>query len=128
MEYGACLVISRSKRGRQRRPQTKWNRTQSNTKCSSPPAPPQAQQALRAKAVRDLYRCPICKEAFSSLLLLDYNADHDPASLAATCHSIVFADFKLAYFAACLPVSYTHLRAHETDSYLVCRLLLEKKK
>src|SRR5680860_232444 len=27
-----------------------------------------------------------------------------------------------------VPVSYTHLRAHETDSYLVCRLLLEKKK
>src|SRR5664279_5302200 len=27
-----------------------------------------------------------------------------------------------------IPVSYTHLRAHETDSYLVCRLLLEKKK
>src|SRR5664279_5884032 len=27
-----------------------------------------------------------------------------------------------------LTVSYTHLRAHETDSYLVCRLLLEKKK
>src|SRR5664279_1757449 len=25
------------------------------------------------------------------------------------------------------PVSYTHLRAHETDSYLVCRLLLDKK-
>ena len=25
-------------------------------------------------------------------------------------------------------VSYTHLRAHETDSYLVCRLLLEKKR
>ena len=25
-------------------------------------------------------------------------------------------------------VSYTHLRAPETDSYLVCRLLLEKKK
>src|SRR5665647_480171 len=24
-------------------------------------------------------------------------------------------------------ISYTHLRAHETDSYLVCRLLLEKK-
>src|SRR5665647_3873376 len=24
-------------------------------------------------------------------------------------------------------VSYTHLRAHETDSYLVCRLLLETK-
>ena len=26
-----------------------------------------------------------------------------------------------------MTVSYTHLRAHETDSYLVCRLLLEKK-
>ncbi|WP_309475305.1 reverse transcriptase domain-containing protein, partial [Acinetobacter bereziniae] len=25
------------------------------------------------------------------------------------------------------PVSYTHLRAHETRSYVVCRLLLEKK-
>src|SRR5665647_1773010 len=36
-----------------------------------------------------------------------------------------------AALARCLPlgmaVSYTHLRAHETDSYLVCRLLLEKK-
>ena len=31
-------------------------------------------------------------------------------------------------FARTAPVSYTHLRAHETDSYLVCRLLLEKKK
>ena len=30
--------------------------------------------------------------------------------------------------AVTIPVSYTHLRAHETDSYLVCRLLLEKKK
>ena len=27
-----------------------------------------------------------------------------------------------------MAVSYTHLRAHETDSYLVCRLLLEKGK
>ena len=25
------------------------------------------------------------------------------------------------------PVSYTHLRAHETEADLVCRLLLEKK-
>src|SRR5665254_23680 len=27
-----------------------------------------------------------------------------------------------------LPVSYTHLRAHETPEHLVCRFLLEKKK
>ena len=26
-----------------------------------------------------------------------------------------------------MPVPYTHLRAHETDSYIVCRLLLETK-
>ena len=34
----------------------------------------------------------------------------------------------LEFFHYARPVSYTHLRAHETDSYLVCRLLLEKKK
>src|SRR5665647_3606794 len=33
-----------------------------------------------------------------------------------------------AVSASRMAVSYTHLRAHETDSYLVCRLLLEKKK
>src|SRR5665647_741608 len=32
-------------------------------------------------------------------------------------------EFKF-YPGAAGPVSYTHLRAHETDSYLVCRLLL----
>ena len=37
-----------------------------------------------------------------------------------------YRKIKLLYRSA--PVSYTHLRAHETDSYLVCRLLLEKKK
>ena len=29
--------------------------------------------------------------------------------------------------ASVCPVSYTHLRAHETPEHLVCRLLLEKK-
>ena len=33
-----------------------------------------------------------------------------------------------AFTTACGPVSYTHLRAHETPEHLVCRLLLEKKK
>jgi len=32
------------------------------------------------------------------------------------------------YFEGYPPVSYTHLRAHETVLDLVCRLLLEKKK
>src|SRR5664279_5448986 len=39
-----------------------------------------------------------------------------------------FANYLEHDKAATIPVSYTHLRAHETDSYLVCRLLLEKKK
>ena len=34
----------------------------------------------------------------------------------------------LEYQNAVAPVSYTHLRAHETVLDLVCRLLLEKKK
>ena len=32
-----------------------------------------------------------------------------------------------AYEQKIMPVSYTHLRAHETSAHLVCRLLLEKK-
>eukprot|EP00658_Telonema_sp_P-2_P045526 TRINITY_DN33508_c0_g1_i1.p1 TRINITY_DN33508_c0_g1~~TRINITY_DN33508_c0_g1_i1.p1 ORF type:complete len:196 (-),score=42.83 TRINITY_DN33508_c0_g1_i1:13-600(-) len=32
------------------------------------------------------------------------------------------------YVPSHFPVSYTHLRAHETPEHLVCRLLLEKKK
>src|SRR5664279_4480565 len=38
-------------------------------------------------------------------------------------HVLRLLEIKFDYMA----VSYTHLRAHETDSYLVCRLLLEKK-
>eukprot|EP00658_Telonema_sp_P-2_P037414 TRINITY_DN26917_c0_g1_i1.p1 TRINITY_DN26917_c0_g1~~TRINITY_DN26917_c0_g1_i1.p1 ORF type:complete len:109 (-),score=36.79 TRINITY_DN26917_c0_g1_i1:16-342(-) len=35
---------------------------------------------------------------------------------------------RTSYRASTDPVSYTHLRAHETPEHLVCRLLLEKKK
>ena len=35
--------------------------------------------------------------------------------------------YKVTDTIAILPVSYTHLRAHETVLDLVCRLLLEKK-
>src|SRR5678816_4842648 len=34
----------------------------------------------------------------------------------------------LYLYLSVIPVSYTHLRAHETPEHLVCRLLLEKKK
>ena len=36
--------------------------------------------------------------------------------------------FILSAYVFGIAVSYTHLRAHETRSNLVCRLLLEKKK
>eukprot|EP00658_Telonema_sp_P-2_P011786 TRINITY_DN14512_c0_g1_i1.p2 TRINITY_DN14512_c0_g1~~TRINITY_DN14512_c0_g1_i1.p2 ORF type:complete len:103 (-),score=6.92 TRINITY_DN14512_c0_g1_i1:31-339(-) len=44
-----------------------------------------------------------------------------------THHQIHLADDRPPY-SALIPVSYTHLRAHETPEHLVCRLLLEKKK
>ena len=51
---------------------------------------------------------------------------------AQTSQSHIFEDKKgermLAVFNEDKPVSYTHLRAHETKANLVCRLLLEKKK
>eukprot|EP00831_Metopus_contortus_P041065 TRINITY_DN32175_c0_g1_i1.p3 TRINITY_DN32175_c0_g1~~TRINITY_DN32175_c0_g1_i1.p3 ORF type:complete len:105 (-),score=10.57 TRINITY_DN32175_c0_g1_i1:112-426(-) len=36
--------------------------------------------------------------------------------------------YQTPMYSALIPVSYTHLRAHETSLHLVCRLLLEKKK
>src|SRR5680860_1614436 len=42
--------------------------------------------------------------------------------------SVLFTAVLSRSRSALSPVSYTHLRAHETDSYLVCRLLLAKKK
>src|SRR5665647_2007989 len=41
------------------------------------------------------------------------------------CSALIKLIFSSLYFKTLPSVSYTHLRAHETDSYLVCRLLLE---
>ena len=70
---------------------------------------------------------------------LDSNLKFD-ANVAFVCHkvggqvnalnrlqNILSCKVKELLYRAFVPVSYTHLRAHETDSYLVCRLLLEKK-
>ena len=48
--------------------------------------------------------------------------------LCDTSHQIEREGAQTMVFDKGIAVSYTHLRAHETDSYLVCRLLLEKKK
>eukprot|EP00658_Telonema_sp_P-2_P018978 TRINITY_DN17434_c0_g1_i1.p2 TRINITY_DN17434_c0_g1~~TRINITY_DN17434_c0_g1_i1.p2 ORF type:complete len:124 (+),score=31.75 TRINITY_DN17434_c0_g1_i1:399-770(+) len=55
----------------------------------------------------------------------------DCACLAAIiCSSIAGSIVRVfcVPYSALIPVSYTHLRAHETPEHLVCRLLLEKKK
>src|SRR5678815_1856198 len=46
------------------------------------------------------------------------------------CSDLSFIDpfFYQRHTGSLTPVSYTHLRAHETPEHLVCRLLLEKKK
>src|SRR5450756_546303 len=71
----------------------------------------------------------------SFFCIVDYHAitvPYEPADLRART-----TDMALSLLAAGLdpskctlfvPVSYTHLRAHETRHDLVCRLLLEKKK
>ena len=44
-------------------------------------------------------------------------------------HDIIIKTIFTQFSSDChIPVSYTHLRAHETRHELVCRLLLEKKK
>ena len=61
-----------------------------------------------------------------AILKLDENAKNEIWNLI---YSSLINDFKpLANYSVFEPVSYTHLRAHETVLDLVCRLLLEKKK
>src|SRR5665647_3970793 len=50
------------------------------------------------------------------------------ASVSGCVHCQACQSSIIRFSCLLIPVSYTHLRAHETDSYLVCRLLLEKKK
>src|SRR5680860_1665892 len=55
-----------------------------------------------------------------------HRVDHGLAGLArvddVVDHGVAGGDVGVDLLADRVPVSYTHLRAHETDSYLVCRL------
>ena len=53
--------------------------------------------------------------------------DHPRRAFGGLYHCAKFGWNRCSSFENMDAVSYTHLRAHETDSYLVCRLLLEKK-
>ena len=62
--------------------------------------------------------------------LKDLLAGLHPADIAELCNELDAEEARFIYLLLdneTAAVSYTHLRAHETDSYIVCRLLLEKK-
>ena len=66
---------------------------------------------------------PEIKDQLESVMHLVEKSENDelPLPLASSlCNQEIIT--------RCDPVSYTHLRAHETSLHLVCRLLLEKKK
>src|SRR5665647_1095290 len=83
------------------------------------------------------YWSELPKRIRSAYILID-NVKANPAQKFTEADALNMkyeARFLIAYYYSlmidvygAIPVSYTHLRAHETDSYLVCRLLLEKKK
>src|SRR5678816_3657369 len=56
------------------------------------------------------------------------NTTTETAIITFTVPANAWADGELIRILFTYPVSYTHLRAHETPEHLVCRLLLEKKK
>ena len=69
----------------------------------------------------------------ATLVMLTRNIDVSVGSITGMCAVLLGMLLNAGYSlpvacVATLPVSYTHLRAHETGRNLVCRLLLEKKK
>ena len=84
-----------------------------------------------SSAASDVYKRQIeeiqkLKKEKNAVILAHYYVDGEVQAIA----DYVGDSYYLSKLATTLSeaVSYTHLRAHETDSYLVCRLLLEKKK
>src|SRR5664280_3453209 len=84
-------------------------------------------------------RMPPKKKKLAAVIKLQINAGAatpaPPVGPALGQHGVNIMEFCKQYNAATeaqrgnvIPVSYTHLRAHETVLDLVCRLLLEKKK
>src|SRR5665213_2094012 len=105
----------------------------------SEPSPCEARMFFRQKRTLDAFRFKIprdelrrrsrilviddeCPELIDDLrrasFAVDYQADINKQNLSVLDQPV----YDL------IPVSYTHLRAHETGRNLVCRLLLEKKK
>src|SRR5665811_1747746 len=84
----------------------------------------------RARAAVESEIATICRPRWVSQVLTTTLTGQTPAELALTFRTNTGARSRLEdkLFGKRIPVSYTHLRAHETVLDLVCRLLLEKKK
>ena len=76
----------------------------------------------RSSAASDVYKRQAPAQAAGGRAAEMATGDFRPVC-DAMWHGLVVADDS-----GMIPVSYTHLRAHETVLDLVCRLLLEKKK
>src|SRR5674476_898151 len=85
---------------------------------------------MKARRVVDLIRGKQATEAIAVLQFAPQAASEPVLKVleSAIANARVKADKAAEAFDERTPVSYTHLRAHETGRNLVCRLLLEKKK
>src|SRR5665647_1186545 len=91
--------------------------------ASTPPPEPPSCSARISKPHPPLSKTVTCSRSLSSSGSSSTIPCTIPCSTAATSK---FRETPSPVGCVPPPVSYTHLRAHETDSYLVCRLLLEK--
>src|SRR5680860_993870 len=66
--------------------------------------------------------CPWCTPALGEPLAGAHDLFRIEPSIDGDNHAVARGPRALFALALHRPVSYTHLRAHETDSYLVCRL------
>ena len=78
-----------------------------------------------AAAVADIRLCKL-EQVFSKITCI-LPAGKETLSIGNG-NLCIFCDILHGLRSRGIPVSYTHLRAHETGRNLVCRLLLEKKK
>ena len=78
----------------------------------------------RSSAASDVYKRQVdCKYDVFPLEKIE-----DFVELCNDKKNLIGLNVTIPYKEKIIPVSYTHLRAHETVLDLVCRLLLEKKK